>query len=291
MRKISLLCVFFCFFAAWADDYIVLSPSFVPQALLARQIAPGTSRFLSFTSIIGSCDSCNVTGKVISTSDDLKRHYSDDKIEGSSYRVEINLLDFKWPKTRNTAGAEHWDGHRLGGGLFLNAYYSAFLKAGLYPMLVQWLGPLYLAATYDLSYGCYFGWDEENAMTTDVHENFLTGSLNAGGGTMVFMNNHGLGFGIHGGIRQMHIINPGFRVYTSTDYRTGDRINPVLQEGYHVEDWICYYGADFVVYSNIPLLGESNSKKHSGFLVSIEMGTRPEDNPLIYWALSMSLLL
>ena len=39
MRKICLLIVFFCAFAAWADDYVVLSPSFVPQALLARQIA------------------------------------------------------------------------------------------------------------------------------------------------------------------------------------------------------------------------------------------------------------
>lgn len=201
MRKICLLIVFLCAFAAWADNYVVLSPSFVPQALLARQIAPGTQRFFSFTSIIGSCDSCNVTGKIVSTSGDLQRHYTDDKIEGTSYRFEMNLFDFKWPRTENTAGAEHWDGNRLGGGIFLNAYYSALLKVGLYPMVVQWLGPLYLAATYDLSYGCYFGYDEDNAMTTDIYESLLTGSLNVGGGTMVFMNNHGLGVGLHGGLR------------------------------------------------------------------------------------------
>lgn len=45
MRKICLLIVFFCAFAAWADDYVVLSPSFVPQALLARQIARFCRKF------------------------------------------------------------------------------------------------------------------------------------------------------------------------------------------------------------------------------------------------------
>lgn len=291
MRKICLLIVFLCAFAAWADDYVVLSPSFVPQALLARQIAPGSSRIFSFSTSIGSCDYCNITGNIVSTSEDLQSHYSRDKVDGSNFRFEMNLVDFKWPRTKNTAGAEHWAGHRLGGGLFLNAYYSALLKVGLYPMVVQWLGPLYLAATYDLSYGCYFGYDEDNAMTTDVHESLLTGSLNVGGGTMVFMNNHGLGVGLHGGLRQMHIINPGSRVYTGTDYRTGSRIDPALQDGYHVEDWIYYYGIDFVGYTNIPLLKESNTKNHQGYIFSFEMGTRPDDNPLIYWAFSMSLLL
>ena len=45
MRKICLLIVYLCAFAAWADDYVVLSPSFVPQALLARQIARFCRKF------------------------------------------------------------------------------------------------------------------------------------------------------------------------------------------------------------------------------------------------------
>ena len=158
-------------------------------------------------------------------------------------------------------------------------------------MVVQWLGPIYLAATYDLTFGCYLGRDEDEATTIDIRENLLTGSLNVGGGTMVFMNNHGLGVGLHGGLRQMHIINPGSRAYTGTDYRTGNRIDPALQDGYHVENWIYYYGIDFVGYTNIPLLKESNTKNHQGYIFSFEMGTRPDDNPLIYWAFSMSLLL
>lgn len=291
MRKICLLIVFFCAFAAWADDYVVLSPSFVPQALLARQIAPGTQRFFSFTTNIGACDECNISGKIVSTSEDPQRHYSNDKIDGSGYRFDMKLYDFRWPKTENTSGAEHWEGNRLGGGFFLNASYSAFFKVGLYPMVVQWLGPIYLAATYDLTFGCYLGRDEDEATTIDIRENLLTGSLNVGGGTMVFMNNHGLGVGLHGGLRQMHIINPGSRAYTGTDYRTGNRIDPALQDGYHVENWIYYYGIDFVGYTNIPLLKESNTKNHQGYIFSFEMGTRPDDNPLIYWAFSMSLLL
>lgn len=291
MRKICLLIVLFCAFAAWADDYVVLSPSFVPQALLARQIAPGTQRFFSFTTNIGACDECNISGKIVSTSEDPQRHYSNDKIDGSGYRFDMKLYDFRWPKTENTSGAEHWEGNRLGGGLFLNASYSAFFKVGLYPMVVQWLGPIYLAATYDLTFGCYLGRDEDEATTIDIRENLLTGSLNVGGGTMVFMNNHGLGFGLHGGLRQMHIINPGFREYTRTDYRTGNHIDPALRDGYHVEDWIYYYGIDFVGYTNIPLLKESNTRSHQGYMFSFEMGTRPDDNPLIYWSFSMSLLL
>ena len=291
MRKICLLIVFFCAFAAWADDYVVLSPSFVPQALLARQIAPGTQRFFSFTTNIGACDECNISGKIVSTSEDPQRHYSNDKIDGSGYRFDMKLYDFRWPKTENTSGAEHWEGNRLGGGFFLNASYSAFFKVGLYPVVVQWLGPIYLAATYDLTFGCYLGRDEDEAMTIDIRENLLTGSLNVGGGTMVFMNNHGLGFGLHGGLRQMHIINPGFREYTRTDYSTGNRVDPVLRDGYHVEDWIYYYGIDFVGYTNIPLLKESNPRSHQGYMFSFEMGTRPDDNPLIYWSFSMSLLL
>lgn len=291
MRKICLLIVYLCAFAAWADDYVVLSPSFVPQALLARQIAPGTQRFFSFTTNIGACDECNISGKIVSTSEDPQRHYSNDKIDGSGYRFDMKLYDFRWPKTENTSGAEHWEGNRLGGGFFLNASYSAFFKVGLYPMVVQWLGPIYLAATYDLTFGCYLGRDEDEATTIDIRENLLTGSLNVGGGTMVFMNNHGLGVGLHGGLRQMHIINPGSRAYTGTDYRTGNRIDPALQDGYHVENWIYYYGIDFVGYTNIPLLKESNTKNHQGYIFSFEMGTRPDDNPLIYWAFSMSLLL
>ena len=291
MRKICLLIVYLCAFAAWADDYVVLSPSFVPQALLARQIAPGTQCFFSFTTNIGACDECNISGKIVSTSEDPQRHYSNDKIDGSGYRFDMKLYDFRWPKTENTSGAEHWEGNRLGGGFFLNASYSAFFKVGLYPMVVQWLGPIYLAATYDLTFGCYLGRDEDEATTIDIRENLLTGSLNVGGGTMVFMNNHGLGVGLHGGLRQMHIINPGSRAYTGTDYRTGNRIDPALQDGYHVENWIYYYGIDFVGYTNIPLLKESNTKNHQGYIFSFEMGTRPDDNPLIYWAFSMSLLL
>ena len=291
MRKICLLIVYLCAFAAWADDYVVLSPSFVPQALLARQIAPGTQRFFSFTTNIGACDECNISGKIVSTSEDPQRHYSNDKIDGSGYRFDMKLYDFRWPKTENTSGAEHWEGNRLGGGFFLNASYSAFFKVGLYPMVVQWLGPIYLAATYDLTFGCYLGRDEDEATTIDIRENLLTGNLNVGGGTMVFMNNHGLGVGLHGGLRQMHIINPGSRAYTGTDYRTGNRIDPALQDGYHVENWIYYYGIDFVGYTNIPLLKESNTKNHQGYIFSFEMGTRPDDNPLIYWAFSMSLLL
>jgi hypothetical protein len=276
---------------ALADDFVVTPSNLAPHAFTAKQIAPGTSRIFSVRSSYAACDSCNISGKTESTSSDPKLHYIDDDIVGSDFRLEINLFHFLWPKTQNIEGAENWTGHNFGGGLFLNAHYAYLLEAGLAPTIVQWLGPIYLGASYEFTFGRYYGRDEDDERSSDLAKNLFTGALNAGGGSMLFMNNHGLGLGMHGGIRQLHIINPGSRKYTSHDPRTGDEINPENQGGYHIQDWIFYYGFDIVGYTNLPLLKESNSKGHAAYAISLEMGVHTDDNPLIFWAFSFSLML
>ncbi|MCQ2121854.1 MAG: hypothetical protein MJY78_08535 [Fibrobacter sp.] len=293
MRLYEVLCVLFLVLAGatWADE-LIMSQNFSTHALVAKQIAPGSSRIIDITTGYGGCDSCNVTGHTTSTADDRKKHYTDDEISGMMFRIDLSLFTLTWPKTENTEGAFNYKGNTFGGGLFLNVHYAFLLEAGLTPTLVQWFGPFYIAAAYELSLGKYFGKDADEKMSTDLATDImLTGALNVGGGTMMFLNNHGIGIGIHGGLRQMHFVRPDCEKYTGTDYRTGDKINPKAQQGFHTQDWLLYYGFDFTGYSNLPFLKETNSKGHGGYTISIESGIQLEDRPFYYWALTWSFYL
>jgi hypothetical protein len=280
MRKTITFILFFAAIAiAKSDDHIISAPNFAPFAMTAKQIAPGTSRIFSLSTSSANRDSCNIPQK---EAEDLY---------GSNFRFDLSLFSFTWPKTANTKGAENWTGHTFGGGVFLNTHYALPLEIGLSPTIVQWMGPFYIGATYQLTLGHYFGKDEDNKMTIHINSNKFTGSFNIGGGAMVFMNNHGWGFGTHGGMRDTRIINPGYRIYTGTDYRSGKKTNPEERPGYQKDDRVYYYGLDFLLYSNLPLLDESNSKGHSGFLTSIEVGVRPHVKSTPFWSLSFSLSL
>ena len=263
MRKIIILFIFFASTIAWGGADNILAPSFVPQAIIAKQIAPGPTRAYTFGGIFSDCDIKTNTKSNIKYCETPKSLILKDEVSGTNYRFDVNVLSFLWPKTENKEGAENWNGHLFGGGLFLNIHYSTFLEAGISPMFTQWIGPFYIGATYALTFGHYF---DENK---DFSANKIAGSLNLGGGVMGFMSNHGLGFGLHSGIRQMQILNVD----------------------YNVKDWIFYYGLDFLTYSNLPLLDESNSKGHFGFLTSIDIGVHTEKHPLMYWAFSLSLII
>ena len=199
--------------------------------------------------------------------------------------------DISGSKTKNIEGAVDWRGHPFGGGIFLNAHYAFYLEAGVSPMIVQWLGPVYLGASYEFTFGRYYGHDEKNSLETSINKNYYTGSLNVCGGTMVFMNNHGIGIGAHGGMRQMRIINVGRLVNDSYNSRSGEYENTKFQDGYHMEDWLFYYSFDFAGYTNLPLLKESNSKGHAGYVMSMELGLHTDNTPLVYGAFSFSLFL
>ena len=263
MRKIIILFLFFAGTISWAKGDNILAPSFVPQAIVAKQIAPGPTRAFTIGGIYTNCDIKTETKSNIKYCDTPNSMTIKDEIGGTNYRFDVNLLSFLWPKTENKEGAENWYGHFFGGGLFLNAHYSTILEAGISPMLTQWIGPFYIGATYAITFGHYFDENEEKT------ENKIAGSLNLGGGFMGFMNNHGIGFGLHGGTRQLQIIHAD----------------------YHIKEWIIYYGLDILSYSNLPLLNESNSKGHFGFLTSMEVGVHTDNNPLMYWAFSFSLML
>lgn len=266
----------------WADD-LIMPQNFSTHALVAKQIAPGTSRIIDFSTGNGGCDSCNVSGKTESN------HYTDDKISGMLFRLDVSLFTLTWPKTENTEGGYNYKGNTFGGGIFLNAHYSILLEAGLTPTFVQWVGPFYVAASYELSLGKYFGKPYDAITSLKLSTDFmLTGALNVGGGAMLFMNNHGMGFGMHGGLRQMHFVRSNYEIYTGTDYRTGEKINPKEQKGFHTQDWAIYYGFDFTGYTNLPFLKETNSKGHGGYTVSIESGIQLEDRPFYFWALTWS---
>ena len=62
--------------------------------------------------------------------------------------------------------------------------------------------------------------------------------------------------------------------------------NPESRGEIHAQDWVCYYGFDFMRYSSIPLLGKVNH--HGAFLASVEMGLNKSS--MFYWSLSLSLI-
>ena len=58
MRKtITFFILFFASVSVWAGDDVITASNFVPQAMLAKQIAPGTSRSFSLGNSYISCDS------------------------------------------------------------------------------------------------------------------------------------------------------------------------------------------------------------------------------------------
>ena len=292
MRKIiTFFILFFASVSVWAGDDVITASNFVPQAMLAKQIAPGTTRSFSLGNSYSSCDSKTASDTHIDYCKSPNSYIAKKDIGGHNFRIDVNLFNLSWPKTENPEGAANWNGHTFGGGLFLSAHYSIILEAGITPMLIQWLGPFYIGASYDLTLGHYFGTDEKNRFDASIHKSQFTGSLNLGGGFMAFMSNHGIGFGTHGGIRQIQILNVGYKQYTATDYRSGNRINPEYKGDYQIKEWIFYYGLDFLTYSNLPLLKESNSKGHYGLLFSTEFGLRNDKKPLIFFAFSISLML
>ena len=272
---------------AFADDYVVMAPNFVPHGVVAKQIAPGTSRIISLTTTFAFCDSCEIwrDASIIESLPEKK------DVDGSAFRFEVSLFDLTWPKTKNTDGANNWTGHNFGGGIFLNAHYGFWLEGGLSPMIVQWFGPFYLAAAYQFSFGRYYGHDADDEVDSDINENKFMGATNLGGGAMAFMNNHGLAFGAHGGIRDCHIINPGDKHYTSYDSYAGRPVSPAFRGGYQIDKWVAYYGVDFVSYTNLPLLAEADYKWHTAFLLSFEVGLKTGDNPVSFWSLVMSFMI
>ena len=270
MRKILILfTVLFAIATSWGYDDLAMAPNFAPHALEAKQIAPGTSHKFTFT----ITQSKGNQGK--DEDGEVK-----DSINAYDYRFNFTPFHINWPKLENKQGAENWSGHTFGGGFFLDAHYSILLKLGITPTIVQWLGPVYLSAAYDLTFGHYFGTNEKKEFETNYSESKFTGAFNLGGGAIAFMNNHGLGFGVHGGLRQIHLINARI----SKEY-------PKNSEGFHVNDKIFYYGLDIISYSNLPLLNETNSKGHFGMITSFEMGVHSFNTPIVYWNISLSFLL
>ena len=270
MRKyIFLFTLVLAVAAAWSSDDLAMAPNFAPHALEAKQIAPGTSHKFTF---------CITQSKGYQGKDEYGE--VKDSINAYDYRLNFTPFHITWPKLENTQGAENWSGHTFGGGFFLDAHYSILLKLGITPTVVQWLGPVYLSAAYDLTFGHYFGTNEKKEFETNYSESKFTGAFNLGGGAIAFMNNHGLGFGVHGGLRQIHLINARI----SKEY-------PKNSEGFHVNDKIYYYGLDIISYSNLPLLNETNSKSHFGMVNSFEMGVHSFNTPIVYWNISLSFLL
>lgn len=263
-----------------------MAPIFTPQALLAKQIAPGTSKQFSITSMFGGCDSCNVSGRYEPNTNPPA--LADDEISGSSYfRMDVTPITFTWPKTQNPEGEENWSGHSFGGGFFLNLHYAVPIEVGIAPAVVQWLGPIYVGASYELSFGRYYGKDGDGDTDFDRTKHLFTGAANFGTGSMIFMKHHGLGFGLHGGLRQFHLVSAG----CSSDGDVSSSSCNIQDRQYHIQDWLFYYGIDLIGYTSLPLLTETNSKGHTGYSFTIESGVRTDDQRLMYWALHWSLLL
>ena len=287
MRLWTRFLLLFLMAYAFADDYVVMAPHFVPHAVVAKQIAPGTSRIFSLATTFAFCDSCEIKRDAT-----VEENGSEKKdVESSAFRAEVSLWDLTWPKTKNIEGANDWNGHNFGGGIFLNLHYGMWLEGGLSPMIVQWFGPIYLAAAYQFSFGRYYGHDADDEVDSDINENKFFGSVNLGGGAMAFMNNHGLAFGAHGGIRDCHILNPGKDYYTSYDYSAGRPSSPQFRNGYQLDKWVFYYGVDFVSYTNLPLLAEADFKSHTAVLMSFEVGIKSGDNPATFWSFVMSFMI
>ncbi|MBR1745422.1 MAG: hypothetical protein IJ734_05515, partial [Fibrobacter sp.] len=273
--------------SVFADD-LVMAPLFTPQALIAKQIAPGTSKIFSISSTFGGCDSCNVSGRTVQNTDPPV--LVDDDISGSSYfRMDITPVSYTWPSTANPEGAENWSGHTFGGGFFLNFHYALHIEAGVAPSVVQWFGPIYVGASYELSFGRYYGKDSDGDTDFDKTRHLFTGAANFGAGSMTFMKFHGLGFGLHGGLRQFHIVSAGCSDSESDVVGAPECTADGKQ--YHIQDWVFYYGIDFIGYTSLPLLKETNSKGHAAYSFTIESGIRTDDQRLMYWSLQWSFML
>lgn len=244
----------------------VAGTNLASYAFAAKQIAPGATRVASFGYQFGACDSCDVSAYKSSSS--AKTTYGEkDDLSAYNVRIEVSLLSFLWPRLKDFDGAENFNGNNFGGGVFLGVHYAPLLEFGINPTFVQWLGPFYVAASYDLSFGYYVHCENDERCLSEA---LTTGTANIGGGATIFMNNHGISFGMHGGLRQMHLVEA---------------------ELYHVKDWVPYCGLDFGGYSNLPLLKETRSKSHFGYLMSLEMGIRTDNRPMRYWTYSWSFFL
>jgi hypothetical protein len=265
---------------------------FTPHALLAKQIAPGSSKQFAITSIYGGCDSCNVSGNY--ERDAKTPTLADDDLSGTAlFRLDVTPFKIMWPKTTNTDGADYWTGHTFGGGLFASVHYTFPIELGIAPTVVQWLGPVYVAASYEFAFGRYYGKYADNGINFDDTRHLITGAFNVGGGSMLFMNHHGYGFGMHGGMRQFHLVSAGCTTKKDDDdtHTVGSPQCPVEDKQYHLQDWMFYYGIDFIGYTSLPLLIESGSRNHGGYTISIESGIRTDDQRLMYWAIQWSILL
>lgn len=287
VKKIKLLCLLLLTTAisAWSDD-LIMSSGLVPYAVVAKQIAPGTSRVISANVASMACDTCNVSGARTEKGSGEKGDLVNEKVDGSAVRLDFGLISFLWPKSENKEGSENHQGNRFGGGVFLSAHYSFLLEAGFGATAVQWAGPFYIGASYDISAGLYFGKNEENGMDLTLFSDKISGSLNLGGGGMTFMNNHGLGMGMHAGFRQIHILRAEY-----TENIGNHETELVQRDGFDATDWRFYYGFDFIGYTNLPLLKETKSKGHTGYSISFESGFHLKSEPLMYWAVTWSFFL
>lgn len=261
---------------AMAGERLVFAPNLTPYALMAKQIAPGTTRAITMSGGWGSCDSSC---------------HSEAESDASAFRLETNLFKLMWPKTENLQGSENYTGHTFGGGLFLDMHIGYLLETGVAPTFVQWIGPFYIGASYEVSVGHYVGDDAKGNLTFEHSDNLLTQTLNVGGGTMLFMNNHGLGFGAHGGLRKIHLVNAGYDVKAGYNSRSGEYESSEPRDGFHAEDWMYYMGLEYVIYDNLPLLRETQSKGHSAAIFSFEGGFCTKKTSLSYISLTMSILI
>ena len=146
-----------------------------------------------------------------------------------------------------------------------------------------------MGASYELSFGRYYGKDSDGDTDFDKTRHLFTGAANFGAGSMTFMKFHGLGFGLHGGLRQFHIVSAGCSDSESDVVGAPECTADGKQ--YHIQDWVFYYGIDFIGYTSLPLLKETNSKGHAAYSFTIESGIRTDDQRLMYWSLQWSIML
>ncbi len=271
----------------WSDDMIMAS-SFAPYAVVAKQIAPGTSSVYSASFFNASCDSCNISGHTKNI--DGNDVHVNDLIYGNGFKASASLLSLTWPLKGDVNGSDNHKGNLFGGGVFFSIHYSFLLEIGAELTAIQWFGPVYLGATYGINAGEYFGKDADNGFDLDLGTYEAVSTLNLGGGAMLFMNNHGLGYGMHCGLRRLHLVRADYEEYTGHD-KHGLENAPVRQEGLYDKGWAFYYGIDLTGYTNLPLLKENKKRGHSGYVFSLESGFYLKEHPVNFWSLTASLLL
>lgn len=257
-----LVALAFCIFStdAFANSYTeeasTMAPSIVPQAVLSRQ--KPSAMFIAGTNFFYyGCDSCDINGDFL----DRSTGESDPQIRNSQTRIDGSVFNHTWGSATN-----FWNG-----GFFLNLHYTFDMEIGASPMLVQWVGPVYLGATYEWSAGKY---KNNNAESVSLN----TGAFNIGAGTMQFFDFLKFGIGMHGGVRDIHIMD------------AEDEMNPYShhkREEFHIHDCLWYYGFDFA-YLHIPRIFQSPNS--SAIIASVEIASQIKRTPLSYWALSISFI-